>query len=241
MKVAILLTGHSRDFYKTFQSLKKTILDVYDCDVYFNTWDVAQPSPDIGMNRTFNIPERSMDKLPLIEKYQPYLKNYNFESWDSYTNNRFPSLSFLNRPDDVFKVNERAIYHGSFWVEKLRDQWWMIQRGWHLIENPQQYNLILKTGFDLHINQIELKKTKFVVSKSEVEFYKIGTHWSNDMAYGEPDSMEKYCNMFDHIEMMYKEHNIDISHAEAMSEFYMREYGNKSEVFIDMDINYNKI
>lgn len=241
MKVAILLTGHSRDFNKSFDFLKKAILDVYDCDVYFNTWDVNQTSPDRGMTRTFNIPEKPLDKQPLIEKYQPYLKNYNFESWDSYTNNRFPSLSLLDRPDDVFKVNERAIYHGSFWVERLRDQWWMIQKGWRLIENPQQYDVIFRVRFDLQINHIQFKKAKFVVPKSEVEFHKIGTHWSDHMAYGEPDSMEKYCNMFDHIETIYKEHNIDISHAEAMSEFYMREYGNKSEVFIDMDINYNKI
>jgi hypothetical protein len=241
MKVAILLTGHSTDFNKTFDSLKKNILDVYDCDIYFNTWDVINTSPNRGITRTFNIPERPLDKQTLIEKYQPYLKNYNFESWDSYTNNRFPSLSFLNRPDDVFKVNERAIYHGSFWVEKLRDQWWMIQRGWRLIENPQQYNLILKTGFDLHINQIQLKKIKFVVPKSEVEFYKIGTYWSNDMAYGDPDNMEKYCNMFNHIERLYTEYNIDVSHAEAMSEFYMREYGHPSDAFIDLDIQYNKV
>ena len=52
--------------------------------------------------------------------------------------------------------------------------------------------------------------------------------------------MEKYCNMFNHIEELYKDYNIDISHAEAMSEFYMREYI-KSEVFIDLDIKYSKI
>ena len=61
------------------------------------------------------------------------------------------------------------------------------------------------------------------------------------MAYGEPDSMEKYCNMFDHIESMYINHNIDISHAEQMNEFYMKKYGNPSESFIDIDINYSKI
>jgi hypothetical protein len=47
--------------------------------------------------------------------------------------------------------------------------------------------------------------------------------------------------MFHHIESLYKNHNVDISHAEAMSEFYMREYGHQSEVFIDLDIQYNKV
>jgi hypothetical protein len=61
------------------------------------------------------------------------------------------------------------------------------------------------------------------------------------MAYGEPDSMEKYCNIFNHIETIYTEHNIDISHAELMSEFYMKEYGAQSETFIDFDIKYEKV
>ena len=90
------------------------------------------------------------------------------------------------------------------------------------------------------IHYIQFKKAKFVVPKSEVEFHKIGTNWSDHMAYGEPDSMEKYCNMFDHIETIYKDYNIDISHAEVMSEFYMNQYGIKSESFVDFDIKYEK-
>lgn len=241
MKVAVLLTGHSRDYSKTFESLKNNILEKYDCDVYFNTWDVSESSPDRGISRTFNISPRKVNTQSLVNTYQHYLKNYNIEDSENYTKNRFSNISFLDRNDDVFKTNERAIYHGSYWVERLRDQWWMIKKGWSLIENPYQYNVIFRSRFDLQINQIQFKKAKFVVPKSEVEFYKIGTNWSDHMAYGEPDSMEKYCTMFDHIEELYKNYNIDISHAELMSEFYMREYMNKSEVFIDFDINYNKV
>jgi hypothetical protein len=241
MKVAVLLTGHCRNFDKSFESLKKNVLDKYDCDVYFNTWNTNEPSLDRGLNVKFNIPQKPFDIQPLIEKYKPYLKNYNFENYDDYINNRFVNISFLDRDDDVFKTNERAIQHGSFWVERLRDQWWMVKKGWDLIDNPYSYDIIFRIRFDLSISNIEFKKAKFVVPKSEVEFYKIGTHWSDHMAYGEPDSMDKYCHMFDSIETLYTNHNIDISHAEVMSEFYMRHYGNKSEVFIDLDINYNKI
>jgi hypothetical protein len=241
MKVAVLLTGHSRDYNKTFDSLKKNVLDKYDCDIYFNTWDISEPSPDRTLGRSFNISPRKLNSESLISTYKQYIKNYNIEDSESYIKNRFNNIPFSDRDDDVFKTNERAIYHGSYWVERLRDQWWMIKKGWNLIENPYQYNAIFRTRFDLQINHIEFKKAKFVVPKSEVEFYKIGTNWSDHMAYGEPDSMEKYCHMFDHIESMYNDYNIDISHAELMSEFYMRQYKNKSEVFIDWDINYNKV
>jgi hypothetical protein len=240
MKVAVILTGHCRDFDKTFDTFKNSIFDKYNTDVYFNTWDVNQSSVNREVNGHFNLPNRYVDTSILLEKLKPYLKNYNFESWENYEKNRFPNISFLDRPDDVFKTNERAIYHGSFWVERLRDQWWMVQRAWKLIPNPYEYDVIYRVRFDMLIHYIQFKKAKFVVPKSEVEFHKIGTNWSDHMAYGEPDSMEKYCNMFDHIETIYKDYNIDISHAEAMSEFYMNQYGIKSESFVDFDIKYEK-
>ncbi len=241
MKVAVILTGHSRDYNKSYETFNKNVLQRYDCDVYFNTWDVNQSSPDRNLNRTFNIPQKKVDTIAITSQYSPYLKEYNFENWEEYQKNRFQPIQFLDRENDVFKTNERAIYHGSYWVERLRDQWWMVQKAWKLIDTPNNYDVIFRSRFDLNIEDIQFKKAKFVVPKSEVEFHKIGTNWSDHMAYGEPDTMEKYCNMFDHIETLYKDYNIDVSHAEAMSEFYMREYGNKSEVFIDFDIKYNKI
>lgn len=239
MKVAVILTGHCRDYEKSLPYLESNVFQKYDCDVYLNTWDVNQHSVNTGQFGKFNLALHTIDSDKLIKAFNP--KKCNIENVDSYTKNRFPNIEFLDRDGDVFKVNERAIYHGSFWVERLRDQWWMIKKAWNLIDNPQNYDVIFRTRFDLAIEHIQFKKAKFVVPKSEVEFYKIGTHWSDHMAYGETDSMEKYCNMFDHIETIYRDYNIDISHAEIMSEFYMRKFGNPSEVFIDMDIKYLKV
>jgi hypothetical protein len=240
MKIAIVLTGHSRDFNSTFKNFEEHLFKKYNADVYFNTWDVNQRSINI-VGRGFNLAHHPIDKNDLLEKLKPYIKNYNFESYENYEKNRFPNIEFSDRPDDVFKVNERAIYHGSYYVERIRDQWWVVKNAWKLIENPYQYDLIMRVRFDMLIEHIEFKKSEFVVPKSEIEFYKIGTDWSDYFAYGTPESMEKYFHFFDHIETLYKEYNMDISHAEQMHEFYMREYGNKTESFIDFDIKYNKV
>ena len=42
MKVALLLTGHPRTYKKTINNLKKSILDNYDVDMYFFTWNKTQ-------------------------------------------------------------------------------------------------------------------------------------------------------------------------------------------------------
>jgi hypothetical protein len=238
MKIAIVLTGHSRDFNKSFPKFKE-IFDKYNADVYFNTWDVNQHS--INSVGSFNLPKYPINKEELLEKLNPYIKNYNIESSENYEKNRFPNIEFIDRPDDVFKVNERAIYHGSYYVERIRDQWWMVKNAWKLIENPYQYDLIMRVRFDMFIEKIQFKKAEFVVPKSTIEFISIGTYWSDYFAYGTPVSMEKYFHFFDHIETLYKEYNIDISHAEQMHEFYMKEYDNKIESFIDFDIKYHKV
>jgi hypothetical protein len=47
--------------------------------------------------------------------------------------------------------------------------------------------------------------------------------------------------MFNSIEDMYVDYNIDITHAEQMHEWYMKEYGNKIQSFIDSEIVYEKV
>jgi len=163
MKIAIVLTGHSRDFNKSFPKFKE-IFDKYNADVYFNTWDVNQHS--INSVGSFNLPKYPINKEELLEKLNPYIKNYNIESSENYEKNRFPNIEFIDRPDDVFKVNERAIYHGSYYVERIRDQWWMVKNAWKLIENPYQYDLIMRVRFDMFIEKIQFKKAEFVVPKT---------------------------------------------------------------------------
>lgn len=238
MKIAIVLTGHCRDFDKSLPKFKE-IFEKYNCDLFFNTWDVNEYS--INSLGKFNLSKHPVNKEKLISSLSPYLKNYNFQNWEEYEKNRFPKIEFIDRVDDVFKVNPRAIYHGSFYVERIRDQWWMVKNAWKLIDNPYQYDLIMRVRFDMFIEKIEFKKAEFVVPRSTIGFHDIGTYWSDYFAYGTPASMEKYFHFFDHIETLYKEYNMDISHAEQMHEFYMRKFGNKVDCFIDMDIVYHKV
>jgi hypothetical protein len=237
MKIAVVLTGHCRDFDKSFPKFKE-LFEKYNCDVYFNTWDINEHS--INTLGKFNLSKHPVDKEKLISTLSSYLKNYNFESWENYEKNRFPKIEFIDRADDVFKVNPRAIHHGSFYVERIRDQWWMVKKAWGLIENPYEYDLIMRVRFDMVIEHIEFKKADFVVPKSDIEFYKTNTHWSDYFAYGNPNTMYKYFHFFDCIESLYVDYNMDISHAEQMHEFYMRNFGNKIGCFIDLDIIYKK-
>jgi hypothetical protein len=239
MKIAVVLTGHSRDFDKTFDSFRQNIFEKYNTDVYFNTWDVNQHS--INSVGKFNLAYHQVDKENLIQKLKPYLKKYNFENYSEFEKNRFPNIGLIDRENDVFKVNERAKYHGPFYIERIRDQWWMVKEAWKLIDDPYSYDVIMRVRFDMNIEFIEFKNAEFVVPKSIIEYYKIETHWSDYFAYGKPSAMYKYFHLFSSIENMYVDYNFDITHAEQMNEFYMKNYANKIETFIDWDIKYSKV
>jgi hypothetical protein len=146
----------------------------------------------------------------------------------------------LDRENDIFKTNERAKYHGSFWVERLRDQWWVVKKGWELIKNPQQYDVILRIRFDILLEEIQLIPNTFTIPASDI-LHKIDIQYCDYIGYGSPYVMEKYCKLFDNIQTIYKEHNFDISHAEYMLKFYMEEFENRIISNIDNTINYKLI
>jgi len=225
MKVALLLTGFSRTFLQTYPFLKKNILDQNKVDIYICSWDLTQ----LVSGQRFT----SVDIKSVLDVYGDEVKDFKFLSHVEHLSNRYEPISFLERENDVFKVNQRAIEHGSYWVERLRDQWFVVKQAYEMIENPDEYDIIMRLRFDVALYDIQLSNSEFVIPKDIG-----GWNFSDHFAYGKPEKMKKYCQLFDHIEQMYIEHNIDISHAIEMIKFYMEDYQIPVETTIDNSINY---
>lgn len=232
MKVALLLTGHSRTYKNTICNLKKQILDNYDVDIYFFTWNKSQP---MTIDNKESIYE-NIDSHTLINDYRSIgnLIKYEIGDIDFYKETRFENIKFLDRENDVFKVNESAKFHGSFWVERLRDQWYGVKQCFSLLSDPMEYDSIVRMRFDIDLFDMKINDFDFVIPKDLH-----GWNYSDHFAYGKPEQMKKYCHLFDHIPNMYYELNFDITHATNMPKFYMEEYGdNKVLTHIDESIKY---
>lgn len=93
----------------------------------------------------------------------------------------------------------------------------MVKKGWELIQNPEQYDLILRSRFDLMLESIPMQPTDtFVVPLSDM-----GLVYCDYIAYGTPVTMQGYCHLFDHIESLYRQSKVDVSYAEGMLKYYM--------------------
>lgn len=225
MKVALLLTGFTRSHIQNFESVKRFVLERYKPDVYFATWNKTQS------NVSSEILHSNSEKI--IDLYKKYLKEYTIVDFDFYQQNR-KNISFLDRNDDVFKVNKRAIEHGSFWVERLRDQWYLVNLAEKLVYG--KYDVVIRLRFDIKLHQFELLEEEFVTPTPHPI-----NPYTDHLAYGSQTVMRKYCSLYSYIEKLYADHNVDISFAELMLQYYMENVSPPVKVFVDQNIKYEII
>jgi len=221
MKVALILTGHARTYQQSYSGIDKFLLSQHDVDIYISTWNVDNRG---RKQRTSDwTSPLSIEIENYIDLYKP--KKVHIEDHDQFYANRFPAIDIWSstRPDDIFKVNPFAIECGTFFVERMRDQWYIVKKGWELIDNPSEYDIVVRLRSDLDLNYLTLKTGGLVVPNNKVDGMDRGAVCDH-MAYGPPELMEKYCKLFDNIEPMYVNDNAPIHHADEMLGVYLRKY-----------------
>lgn len=221
MNIALLLTGFIRQYSQCQESIVKNIIEKYNTDVYISTWDKSQSYAKSEVT--------GVDYYSVIN--QPYVKGFSVLDYDFYMKNK-TFIEFQSRLDDIFTTNERAKQHGSFWVERLRDQWYGVKNGFMLIPNGI-YDIIIRCRMDMKVNNFDIQYDGFTTPKSHPK-----NPYNDHFAYGNEYQMRKYCSLYDEIELMYIEDNLDISFAELMLKHYMENRNPRITTNIDPTITY---
>jgi len=230
MKVALILSGHVRGWKPCYEGTKKHLLDNHDVDVYISTWT------ENNQGRTSSNPNwyetTPVDLQPVIDLYKP--KKINALDPKEYYASRFPSV----------KVDESK----SFWVERLRDQFYVRKIGYELISNPEDYDVVVLQRLDLMLGSINLKKVDTlvlpddksvaecfrspprIVTKDDGSTYEDYTPtlplWMTDhMVYGSPSKIKIYCDMLDYIPEYFKDDS-NIFAIECCVGKYITQYKN---------------
>jgi len=226
MRVAILLTG----FCRTFDTIKFTVEEIiqrYNADVYIATWNVTD-------NR------QTKEVLPSIVTADNFkdlsnLRACSIFDLDYYNKNK---ITFIqnDRSDDVMITDPRAIEHGQYWANRLRDQWYLVNLGFKSILGD--YDVILRTRLDIAYKNIELYKSdELIVPKDESGAWDFSDH----LAFGNYYTMKKYCSFYDHMQYAYDQHNVDPTHATDFLKFYITKYDKPLEYLTDNKITYKII
>jgi len=219
LKVAIMFTGFMRTYKATNFIFQKNVFEKNDCDIYCASWKKQENGYEIT-EADFAI-------------YGNRLKNIVICDNDQFTKDN-PPIEYIDRPDDVFKTNPRAKQHGMYHANRQFAQWYIINKCYLGVNEPEKYDILFRVRYDAIINNIAFRQNNKINIPNDIG----GCNYSDHMAYGNPQVMQKYCDMVNHIRDLYKINNIDISHAVNMPKFYIEQTEPKIETDINKDISY---
>jgi hypothetical protein len=213
MKIALILTGHQRRYMACYPSVKQFILDRHDVDVYISTWN----SNYFLRGQTKDPVTSAVDIQPLLDMYKPV--KVHIEKQEEYYANK-KTYSYVPEPVTWFYNGQSATQPscecnwngqrdcasdevGCDAFEMMRDQWYMVKKGFELIDNPEQYDYVMKLRLDILFQHLQFdehlpKGTIVVPGESWEHIPGWPEYMTNDhLAYGDPESMNKYCHWVD--------------------------------------------
>jgi hypothetical protein len=216
MKIALLLTGHfirrqgdSTGFCVKeycYPTLKKFLLDKHDVDVYISTWDH-------NYLHNGNVHSQRVDPSVVLNLFKPvrsYIRDYHTyysEKKIIQFDNNPVTVNVNHQPLTLPKcecnhVNRDCKTVGCTAIETNADSWSLVKEGYNLIDNPSQYDYIVRTRFDLAFNNLVLdenlpKGTIVVPPWKKDSVWDDFARGDGATAYGDPESMAKYCHFID--------------------------------------------
>ena len=224
MRVAVLLTGFCRTFDEVYGTIEEHLIKQYNADVFIATWDRRDNRNTKQVLASHVTHDDFKDVINL--------RSCSIFDIDFYQKNRIPFVP-NNRPDDVMVTDPRAIEHGEFWANRLRDQWYLVNEGYKSILD--KYDVVVRTRLDIAFKKIELcESDELHIPKDNSNVWDFSDH----LAFGNQTVMEKYCSFYKHMQDVYDKHNVDPTHAVDFLKFYMTEYETPVKCVTDLKIGY---
>jgi hypothetical protein len=209
MKIALMFAGLTRGFAFKDCPFFQDFLNSYDVDIYCTTWD------DIGL---FSFEDKFelkpfKEQILLQEDYHNQFKKFSFSDHSTQIMRDLPR----------FDPNRQ-----EFWANSLQAQYYGVQKSYELIDNPFSYDVIVRARYDSVLtSSLPIFKNHYLNFSHRPS--QIIDDW---LAYGNPDIMSKYCNLYSHFWRMQNDYNIDFSWCEGILYHYLT---------VDQNIHLNNI
>ena len=179
MRIAICISGQSRNFKQSYVSLKKYFLDKHDCDIYFHSWKTPsfESTNFGGGNHQYQLNEEDYNEL--VELYQP--KNY-----------------ILEQPI----VFDASGYQCPIWRQPLNNtlsMFYSIYKSFQLIEG--EYDYVVRTRFDLDYSlfNLEFSENNINIPEWNTDLNVKHRGFYDVFAFGPQQPMKIYSEVFSNV------------------------------------------
>ena len=231
MARGLLLTGHVRSFEECKDSILNTFYNA-DTDIYACTWDdkgyySLSKRFDIPIKRELILPQKELDRYVPIDRHNDIFKTSFISQlhlrlgWVERLKQQwycvkkaFELLEDYNEYDTIIRCRFDVKFLGEPLSFEDSDK----------LNTPAPVVLVDDIGSNV-IRCLRNRQEYTEIHACDVEKKRDPGRWlyNDHCAWGNAHVMKKYCNLFDHIDALYENHNVDISHAERMLEFYIKD------------------
>ena len=212
MKIAILLSGHTRSYKKNLVSFKQNFINnLEECgheyDVFISTWDNDGKKQESAGYHT-----ELSNKLVSVANLKSSLKKaYKPERIEIEANNDY--LHVKQHVNKILKKypklkNEKISYNIKLHVEGILGQLYKIKKSFMLIDDIAQYDIIVKYRFDLFSkDKVDWSNNQFIARISEGLYLRTknkimpdGTvNWGDTIVMGPCSLMKYFCLSYDYV------------------------------------------
>jgi len=205
MKIAILITGHVRNFLKTYPSFSENLFylrEENDVDVIIDTWQVSDSRYTVA-NKYFPSKESEVDIDTINKLYNPI--HLNVEDFEQIKD-KFQAEKFF--PDHILKhlylENEKREKNPTGGRILFKDGYFLFAPQFYKFKQANEkrkeiekqknikYDLIIRTRFDIRFCQ------KFTAPTDLSTLY-FSLKYNDFFVCGDDDNMNIFCNVFDHL------------------------------------------
>jgi hypothetical protein len=225
VKVAICLSGHVRDYLKTYPFLIDEIIKPnleHTIDVFISTWNVMDTATSHYARHKADYVGKPVDFNDIITKYQP--KSLLVEQEQNF-------------PLDLLMLKDRQKHEGIVFqgVYNMFYKIWNCNElvGQYCINNNFEYDIVIRYRFDF------ILKRQLIFNDLKIETNKVYTEYgwlkddelSDKFAYGKPVPIRKYCNTYNNISQLLD--NGTFFHPETLCRANLNNYNISNENVID--------
>jgi hypothetical protein len=214
MKIAVCFSGQPRFISEYAPKIKEYLIDRYDTDVYgYLWWDdslIGQPRHhefhDVFENKNY-IQE-------FMDTYQPkkliQAKPIHIDLSNYYIGTYLPELQLLT-PEDIIGIFTR-----------YNSQWYSVKKAYEMIENPEQYDFIVRIRTDIALTQPIVLENLCQELLYLQNGYMTGAdrHFGDYFAVGAPQWMKQYMSIYD---LIYKYWTNGLIHTHTFIQEAMKE------------------
>lgn len=220
MKIAACFSGHTRNYKEVYPNFN------FNADVFISSCLQSGLPPEQMKFLSYHyhgyVPTDNIDVDDVLNKYNP--KIWEFAD-DNFTPQELNSFKDFKTIAGYNLLHIGMMFHRIYQTNKLKKVW--------EYQNNFVYDFVIRTRFDIKIENIELDKNKFYFFVKDDNFRDI-------FFYGSSYLMDRICDVYEWFTYQSPEFLSNFESAESMLKYYISHLNLQEEISSNFDITFLK-